>query len=542
MYNGFSGENNIINFMNSNLKDDEFFSNKIRIPSFIDKIPSDSDDSNQNEIEPNIIHNISSDGDTENFKVDNNKASNNNINKNINNNINSIFDFENIELPKEEDIGEFRVISSVSITQSQKNLLNNIESSSSESEEDSENNDIKINIWDLIKKLVISKNSFNEKNFSSFKSLIFSAYYNNNTFKEKLNKNNSCFPVYIFDNNVNGIFMQNINITTNFFIYMSYRSGFVNMKNFGLKDYSSDCGWGCMLRCCQMMLSRGIIKLKLSEFALNEKEVSIDDMKKIRNDVLQLFYDGSISYDSVRTNLYLINFWKLFYELADVNGANTEIYEYFPPFSIFTLCILGKCEGIYNSDVKTINCMMKINKLFFDFMKMVHFENGYIQKLLLFQTFCEKMENDGHKNKNYFEYQKENYVFKKGGIVFISLRLGLQNIDQSYHNIIPKLFYKLRNNIGFVCGKKKKAFYFIGCNGNGKLIFVDPHLNQKIENIGNSSELLSYNITDLYLLDINELSSELTIGVNISNYEDLNFLLEDLKYFNETFPNFIIFK
>ena len=533
MYNGFSGENNIINYINSTPRDEDFLSNQIRIPSFIDKIPSDSDDSNQNEIEPNVIHNISSDGDTENLNVGNNIISNNNIN--------SIYDFENIELPKEEDIGEFRVISSMTVTPIQK--INSLESSSSGSEDGSDNSDIKVNVWDFLKKIVISKNYFNEKKSSIFKSLIFSAYYNNSTFKEKLTKSNSCFPVYIFDLMVDGVFNLNLNNTINFFIYMSYRSGFINLNNFGLKDISSDCGWGCMLRCCQMMLSRGIIKLKLTELVLNKKEISIDDMKKIRNDVLQLFYDGYINYNCVKTNLFLLKFWGLYYELADVNGASTKIYKYIPPFSIFSLCILGKCEGVYNSDVKMINCIVKISKLFFDYMKIVHFENGYIQKILLFHAFCEKIENDNINNKEkFFEFQKEKYIFKKRGIIFISLRLGLQNIDKSYYNIIPKLFFKLRNNIGFVCGKKKKAFYFIGCNGNGKLIFVDPHLNQKIENFNDKTEMLSYNITDLYLLDISELSSELTIGVSISNYDDLNLLLEDLKYFSETYPNFIIFK
>ena len=78
------------------------------------------------------------------------------------------------------------------------------------------------------------------------------------------------------------------------------------------------------------------------------------------------------------------------------------------------------------------------------------------------------------------DFVSEKYKFVKGGLIFISLRLGLQNIESSYIPMIPKLFINLHNNIGFVSGKKKRAFYFIGIIGD-KLILADPHFNQNID-------------------------------------------------------------
>ena len=128
----------------------------------------------------------------------------------------------------------------------------------------------------------------------------------------------------------------------------------------------------------------------------------------------------------------------------------------------------------------------------------------------------------------------------KPAIVFISFRLGLQTLDESYYNIIPLIFSKIHNNIGFVSGKKNRAYYFIGCNGDGKLIFVDPHFNQKVEEYNDN--LLSYNIPELYILNISELSGELTLGIAIYCLEDFKLLVEDLQYLSDNFPNFIRFK
>ena len=485
--------------------------------------------------------------DKNNSKKSNNKNSTSKIansDSKINDN-DEFFGFENIESPKEVDFGDFRVIEQFS----GKNNLKNLNKKS---------DNYKIDLLNLI---VINKIYKSKKKNQSFKSYITSIYYNKNSTKHKFNMETFKTPCYIYDSTLKEILGDiDINYSFNFFLYMSYRSGFETLKNVGCGSYTSDCGWGCMLRCCQMMLSRGIIKRDLFDlFGDKKKVISKSDILNLKKDVLCLFNDRFMSFKELKKNKFLGNIYEKYKEKEDE-------YELIPPYSIYTLCKLSKCSGVFTSDMKIIRCFKEINEqLFKDDYRIANFENGIIQKKNLLETFCIKKElfkdegknviinsltnieqncinNIDEKNPlnaiNIFDYFGEEYIFTKGGFVFISLRLGLRNLDEYYFNIIPLIFQKFHNNIGFVSGKKNRAFYFIGINGDNKLIYADPHLNQKVED----DDITSYEIKDLYLLDIKELSSEITFGININNSTDFKILIYELQWFNKNYPNIISFK
>ena len=57
-------------------------------------------------------------------------------------------------------------------------------------------------------------------------------------------------------------------------------------------------------------------------------------------------------------------------------------------------------------------------------------------------------------------YNGVDYIFKKGGIEFISFRLGLYDLEPSFYEVIPLLFEKFHNNNGFVSGKKKSLLFY----------------------------------------------------------------------------------
>lgn len=574
MYNKAFKNNKEGNIIQPLPSDDIFLSSVIQIPKHLNQIIEEGSSDNGDEPDVSLIHSVSSD------------EKSNNSNENGKKEINSIFDFENIELPREEEHGDYTIITDFKFETLSSNVKKQKSNSNKEKEIKKEKNkittdsktekkkeiiknklkkeDIKNNIiinfeektdeeeeeeledsfesWDLLKILVLNKAQNKSSIMGNFKHIISSIIFNYKFSNDKLNKNTIKYPIVLFDSKSDKYI--DINNTLLSFLYMSYRSGFFSMKSLGLGDYTSDSGWGCMLRCCQMMLSRGLFKLKTKEYLTNNKnllEIPKKEIIKIKKDILSLFYDGKINYDKIRSNLFLIPFFQKYQELADIKGIDTNIHEIIPPFSIYTLCYLEKCQGSYISDIRMIKGIIKINELLFDDIIIAHFD-VFINKKNLFETFLlkseckEKIINNSH---IFYDSGKE-YILKKPGLIFLTLRLGLQKIDESYIKTIPQIFCTIHNNIGFVSGKKNRAYYFIGVNGDQKIIFVDPHYNQKVEEF--NENLSSYNIKDLYILNTKDLSGSITLGIAIYNIEDFKLLVDDLKKMNDIFPNLIIFK
>ena len=417
--------------------------------------------------------------------------------------------------------------------------------------------------------VLIPKNNFSIK--SSITSLASTFYYNYFNKNKKFDDKNFKTPLILFDLIIpkEQIKFFYRNILT--FLYMSYRSDFTNLNVTGSGNYTTDCGWGCMIRSCQMMLSKALIERKKYNYWENIIDLKIQDLNEIRKKVLVFFLDNNIPIQNIISHNDYQFFWKEYSKLCLEDFKYTGLSEVIAPYSIQTICKVAKCAGKYTSDINMIKAFKEINKVFFDELEIIHFECGTIKKKTILDILCSEivckcnnnnqintLNNDNKKNSfcdkclnemisnneinaEDILYNKDNkiYIFKKAGIIFISFRLGLETIHPDYVKVIPYLFTNLHHNIGFVSGKENKAFYFIGLSGD-ELLYVDPHLNQTSIK-SDLSDIKSYCVKDIYLLQISEISSELTIGVLINSCDDLRIFFEDIKWFLYQFPDFIRF-
>lgn len=109
-------------------------------------------------------------------------------------------------------------------------------------------------------------------------------------------------------------------------------------------------------------------------------------------------------------------------------------------------------------------------------------------------------------------------------LIFVTYRLGMKSIDQSYHEPILNLF-TAPCCIGFIGGKPDKAFYFVGMNGE-KLIYLDPHFVQNYSTVLNEDE---YKSNTVNLISIGAINPTLCIGFLIPNKSELNKFIDWLK-------------
>ena len=159
-------------------------------------------------------------------------------------------------------------------------------------------------------------------------------------------------------------------------LLFTYRKNFPKIFNYKTKKtYTTDAWWGCMIRCGQMILSRGIY-LMLKSKGLTTKNalsytVPLFNEYPITKNKLHPFFHGMIEkYNNLNKD------------------DKMEIKEFFPPFSIKTLCDVGeifeRTAGEWFSDVIITKVFKRISENF------NLFTNPQLNvKILTFQSFID---------------------------------------------------------------------------------------------------------------------------------------------------------
>jgi len=366
--------------------------------------------------------------------------------------------------------------------------------------------------------------------------------------------------------------------------WFSYRENFQQIKQKGI-IYTSDSGWGCMLRSSQMIFAQGLCKLS-----------SINNLNDFINQYMSYFYDNKIPLKYLNKNnsnkidnknneenkeseekdekisnyngfeiVYKdnLNSTSNFIDLSCeiINGLENmcKRFQYkeniTPPFSIRNFIkvenkinIEGKKAGNFFSNFESIRLITAINNNMInnkdcDF-KVFHFEDGiiYIEDIIKtclkedkdenfdnfeFLSFNDNI-NDNIKNTKYI-FNNKQYIFKHKFIIFVNCRHGMYKLNEEIYNEIFKLF-NIQTNIGFIGGKNSRAFYFIGkCGIN--LIFLDPHFVQttiQLRQLGTDLSQNSYIPNDIFYMPINELSPAFTIGFAVKDMENFKMLMKKL--------------
>lgn len=330
--------------------------------------------------------------------------------------------------------------------------------------------------------------------------------------KKKLKK----FHIFnhAFKDNTNNKILYNLGKA----ILFTYGKNFPKIENKkNKKTYTSDTGWGCMVRCGQMILFRGIYHLLKSTF----------DTKEAIFYTFPLFSNYPIKKENLHK--FFHNMLNKYNRLTNISETGEKIKEFFPPFSIRTLCdfseLLDRNAGEWFSDVVTVEAFKKITAYFElfsspDFNASILSYQGAIEiQDILEKCFIEKNKEKG--NNQYIHSKNKFYYFNKMGIIFVNVRTGLDKIPKEYYKGIKELF-NFKQCLGIIGGKTRSAYYFIGYNDDeDSLLYLDPHITKEDDKNINMNDILEKHVKkEVYLLKMSKMSTAFTIGFYFRNYEE----------------------
>ena len=298
-------------------------------------------------------------------------------------------------------------------------------------------------------------------------------------------------------------------------LLFTYRKNFPKITSYKTKKtYTTDAWWGCMIRCGQMILSRGIYLFLKSKGLTTENAldytVPLFNEYPITKDKLHPFFHGML-------DKYI----------KSKNDDQIKIKEFFPPFSIKTLCDVGeifeRTAGEWFSDVIITRGFQKITDHFNLFSqlnaKIMIFQSYIDMPQLLKECFIEKKKDET--NKEFMHLHGKYYYFNKMGIVFVNVRVGLDKIPPEYYKGIKELF-QLKSCIGIIGGRTRLAYYFIGYNDEeNSLLYLDPHVTKDSDKEVTKENILGKHINkEIHLLKMTKMSTAFTIGFCFTKYSE----------------------
>lgn len=212
-------------------------------------------------------------------------------------------------------------------------------------------------------------------------------------------------------------------------IWCTYRKGFVPIG--GGDGLTSDKGWGCMLRCGQMVLAQALVLVHLGRDWVWEPDTK----------------------DSV----YL----KIVQKFEDRRNA---------PYSIHQIAVTGQGEGKSIGEwfgPTTIAHVLKNLSLYDEWQSLVVYVA--MDMMVIIDEVLELCLPRGCKQW-------------KPLLLIVPVRLGITTVNPVYLNSLKKSF-RYKQSLGIIGGKPNLALYFMGYVGN-EIVYLDPHTTQKFGTVG----------------------------------------------------------
>lgn len=297
-------------------------------------------------------------------------------------------------------------------------------------------------------------------------------------------------------------------------LWFSYRKSFAPIKFYVQEplsgrmviasensQLSSDVGWGCVIRCTQMLLAQALV-VKLLGRSWRKLETLQPNTKSSKTSGFNRHNESPTEKQQSAIYSNILSWF------SDTPGNS---------FSIHTLCELIveelKCDnwqpGNWLGPATAANIIqqsVEIAKL-----GMLSLQLSDLHVYVARDSLIDPAEVYPEESN----FRKEDAV-----IILVPLRLGTTEFNIEYKNSILKLFC-FDNFLGIIGGKPRKSFYFIGAQGD-ELIYLDPHFVQESDAnlLGKLVNESTYHCQNPRTLNISKIDPTMTLGFIFKNSDE----------------------
>lgn len=325
-------------------------------------------------------------------------------------------------------------------------------------------------------------------------------------------------PVWLLGKKYNALHdLENLRKDVRTRLWFTYRK---NFSPIGGTGPTSDAGWGCMLRCGQMVLGQALINRHLGRDWMWKVEEKNSSYFKI----LRLFEDR-------KNSLYSIH------QIAQMGvSEGKNIGEWFGPNTIAH--VLKKLVVYDDWSSMKIHVAMDNIVIINDIKNLCKthptVSNSVSQDINkdIIRSRCVGRSNDENKINSVSLNDSKAYLNNISSmqnnhslewyplLIFIPLRLGLFEINSLYFNAI-KAAFSMKHSLGIIGGRPNHALYFIGTVGD-ELVFLDPHTTQPVVELDNDENDESYHCSYSGRMNLNQLDPSISLCFYCNNESEFD--------------------
>ncbi|KAE8742279.1 hypothetical protein FOCC_FOCC012157, partial [Frankliniella occidentalis] len=277
-------------------------------------------------------------------------------------------------------------------------------------------------------------------------------------------------------------------------LWLTYRREFPILNG---SNFTTDCGWGCMLRSGQMLLAQALVCHFINRDWRWRPEEPLTTGLMNRND---------------KMHRAIIKWF------ADIPSPVS-------PFSIHTLVRLGEESGKKAGDWYGPGSVAHLLRMavkaaaeeYDEFEKLCVYVAQdcavYVQDII---DLCEKHENGGSRK------------YWKSVIILVPVRLGGEKMNSIYAPCLTSLL-TLKHCIGIIGGRPRHSLYFVGYQDD-KLIHLDPHYCQERVDVWQPNfPLSSFHCRSPRKMHLSKMDPSCSIGFYCKTRDDLDAFVQDVK-------------